>query len=117
MNDWFADEEVPYMTRKRAHLAFFMFLLSAVEGQAQDQWPETLVRQMECLKQHGLIQGTVTDVIRGDAHFAPYMRPTAIGGAVPAIRFNGQFVEGRTNLSPDIIKICNPNAELRKIKN
>jgi hypothetical protein len=82
---------------------------------AQDQWPEKMQREMECLKQHGLIQGTVTEVIHGDAHFAPYYRETAIGGRLPSIRYNGQFVEGKTKLSPDIIKICNPNAELHKL--
>jgi hypothetical protein len=84
--------------------------------EAQDQWPDKMLREMECLKQHGLIQGTVEQVIRGDAHFAPYYRLTAIGVRMPSIRYNGAFVEGRTNLSPDIIKICVPNAQLRKIQ-
>jgi hypothetical protein len=74
-----------------------------------------MVRNMECLKQHGAIQGTVTDVIRGEAHFAPYNREIAIGGHIPSIRYNAQFVEGQTKLSPDIIKICHPNVDLRKI--
>jgi hypothetical protein len=82
---------------------------------AEDQWPEKMLRVMECLKQHGLIQGTVDQVIRGDAHFAPYMRETAIGAPAPSIRYNGAFVEGKAPLSPDIIKICIPNAVLRKL--
>jgi hypothetical protein len=88
---------------------------SSLDAVAQDRWPDSIVRNMECLKQHGAIQGTVTDVIRGEAHFAPYYRETAIGGRVPSIRYNSQFVEGQTRLSPDIIKICNPNVELRRL--
>jgi hypothetical protein len=83
-------------------------------GIAQEQWPPQMLQQMECLKRHGLIQGTVTDMRRGDAHFAPDMRETTIGGRSPTIRYNGQFVEGKTNLSPDIIKLCSPNTTLRK---
>ena len=99
------------------HLSIFCFvgLLTAVNATAQAPWPEKMLRDMECLKMHGLIQGTVTDVIRGDAHFAPWYRPLAIGGTTPSIRYNGAFVEGRTNLSPDIIKICIPSTDLRKV--
>src|ERR1700674_2447210 len=53
---------------------------------AEAPWPEKMVQNMECLKRHGLIQGTVTDVLRGDAHFAPYDRPLAIGRTAPSIR-------------------------------
>lgn len=104
---------------KNAKLLPAAFLVSAFGfGQfgalAQERWPEKMLRDMECLKQHGLIQGTVSDVRRGDAHFAPYFRETAVG-RVPSIRYNGLFVEGKAKLSPDIIKICVPNADLRKI--
>jgi hypothetical protein len=99
---------------------FSVFLILIVDfgtasAQAQDQWPEKMLRDMECLKRHGLIQGTVTEVLRGEAHFAPYFRELAIGGKAPSIRYNGPFIEGKTRLSPDIIKICIPNATLRKI--
>jgi hypothetical protein len=84
---------------------------------AQDQWPPKLLSDMECLKRHGLIQGTLTEVRRGEAHFAPYFRETAIGGRSPTIRYNGAFVAGRTKASPDIIKTCIPNATLNRNPN
>jgi hypothetical protein len=82
---------------------------------SEEQWPDKMLRDMDCLRQHGLVQGTVAEVLRGDAHFAPYYRESKIGIRVPSIRYNGQFVEGKTNLSPDIVKICIPNAILQKI--
>jgi hypothetical protein len=97
-------------------LAVMTTLAASVSGYAEDQWPEKMKRDMECLKEHGLIQGTVREVISGDAHFAPYYRDTAIGGRIPSIRYNGQFIEGKTNLSPDIIKLCVPNTVLMKIE-
>jgi hypothetical protein len=100
---------------KFAALAILAVVSGNALAQAQDQWPENMLRDMECLKRHGLIQGTITEVLRGEAHFAPYLRELAIGGKAPSIRYSGPFIEGKTRLSPDIIKICIPNATLRKI--
>jgi hypothetical protein len=91
------------------------FIFVQFHAQAQEQWPEKMVRDMECLKRHGLIQGTVADVLRSEAHFAPYYRETAIG-RVPSIRYSGLFIEGKAEASPDIIKICIPNADIHKVK-
>jgi hypothetical protein len=96
--------------------AFLSVLLVTVPVCSQEQWPEKMLKDMECLKEHGLIQGTVDQVVRGEAHFAPYMRPTTIGTLAPSIRYNGQFVEGKAPVSPDIIKLCIPNAVLQKIR-
>ena len=83
---------------------------------AEEPWPEKMIKDMECLRTAGLIQGSVADVQNGDAHFAPYHKPLAIGGEGAAIRWNGKFIEGKTNLSPDIIKKCMPDAVFNKIK-
>jgi hypothetical protein len=98
-----------------AALLVGVFIFIQFDAQAQERWPEGIVKNIECLKRHGLIQGTVADVLRGNAHFAPYYREAPIG-RIPSIRYNGLFVEGKTKASPDIIKICNPNADLHKIK-
>ena len=92
-----------------------ILVITSISAIAQKSFPEKLLRDVECLKRNGLIQGTVTDVRRGDAHFAPYFRETRIGGRSPSIRYNRDFVEGRLNISPDIIKKCNPNTTLRKL--
>jgi hypothetical protein len=84
-------------------------------GALGEQFPEKLQKDIDCLKRHGLVQGTVTDVMRGEAHFAPYFRETNIGARLPSIKFNKDFVEGRLQVSPDIIKTCNPNTTLRKM--
>jgi hypothetical protein len=92
-----------------------MCIFVQFDALAREQWPKKMLRDMECLKRHGLIQGTVADVLRGEAHFAPYYREAAIG-RIPSIRYNGLFVEGKLKASPDIIKICIPNADLHKVK-
>jgi hypothetical protein len=96
-------------------LALVVVALGSISVNAQDVFPDKMIKDIECLKSHGLIQGTLTDVIRGEAHFAPYFRETGIGARVPSIRYNKDFVEGRLKVSPDIIKICIPNATLRKV--
>ena len=97
-------------------VSFFLVVAGHISAHAEEAWPEKMVKEMECLKQHGLIQGSVADVLNGDAHFAPYYKPLAIGGNSASIRWNGQFIEGKTNLSPEIIKMCMPNATFYKIK-
>ncbi len=81
---------------------------------AAEVYPPRMLRDIECLKNHGLIEGTVTQVRQGEAHFAPYFRETAIGARVPSILYNSDFVEGQLKVSPDIITICVPGAVLRK---
>lgn len=94
---------------------FSAFWLFAQYGYAAEQFPEKMLRDMECLRNLGLIQGTVSQVLQGEAHFAPWYRETAIGARVPEIRYNGAFIEGKAKLSPDLIKQCIPNLTLRKI--
>jgi len=89
--------------------------LTPVDAYATDEFPAKLLQNVECLKSHGLVQGTVTDVKRGEAHFAPYFRETSIGARMPSIYYNKDLVEGRLGVSPDIIKTCNPAAILRKM--
>jgi hypothetical protein len=100
---------------KYMSLGFAAATFSSILVNAQEVFPEKMLRNAECLKSYGLTQGTVTDVIRGEAHFALYFRETGIGARVPSIRYNTDFVEGRLKVSPDIIKTCNPNAVLRKV--
>lgn len=100
---------------KYVNLGFAAALFSSTLVNAQEAFPEKMLKDAECLKSHGLTQGTVTDVLRGEAHFALYFRETGIGARVPSIRYNSDFVEGRLKVSPDIIKTCIPNAVLRKV--
>ncbi len=102
------------MLKAKKIICFFLFSEACFSAYASESWPEKLVKEMECLKQQGLIQGSLVDVQYGDAHFAPQRKPLAIGGEGTSIRFNGAFIEGKTNLSPDIIKKCIPNLILKK---
>ncbi len=100
-----------------AHLRFICLVAAfhaGVVAFADDQFPPKMLTDIECLKQHGLKQGTVTDVLQGSAHFAPYFRETSIGARVPLIKFNKDFVEGRLPKSPSIIKECNPNLTIQR---
>ena len=100
---------------RAAHiLILFLLTFAPSLATAEDQLPPKLLRDIECFKSHGLIQGTVTEAMRGDAHFAVYFKETKIGGRSPGVRFNGAFIEGRTKISPDVVKQCNPNITLEK---
>lgn len=101
---------------KSLSLACMVATFGPILALAANHFPEEMLRDIECLKRHGLIQGTVTDVRSGEAHFAPYFRETSIGARRPTMKYNKDFVEGRLKVSPDIIKICRPGATLRKDK-
>ena len=103
--------------RKWLHRALMNSLyIYAVTGlNAQETWPDKMLRDMECLKHLGLIQGTVVDVQRGDAHFAPYWRQTVVGKTA-SIRWNGDFVEGRGKISINVVRNCIPHATFQKAR-
>lgn len=97
-------------------ISSLIIVISSSVAIAQRQFPSKMLNHIECLKRHGLLQGTVTDVRNGDAHFAPYFRVGRIGAKIPAMKYNKDFVEGRLIKSPEIIKVCNPNTTLHKVR-
>lgn len=102
---------------KRLLIPVLALLVFYTPAFSQDRLPPRMVQDIECFKRLGLIQGTVTEVMRGDAHFAVFFKDLKIGGKGPTIRFNGAFVEGRTSISPTVVKECNPNVALEKNPN
>lgn len=100
--------------RKTALMFVSMLPIASGAALAQGDLSPRMAQDIECFKRHGLIQGTPTEMNRGDAHFAVLMVDTAIGFKKPIVRFNGAFIEGKAKLSPEILKQCNPNINLEK---
>jgi hypothetical protein len=101
------------MVTKKNLVIGILFICFSYSAYAEDI-PPKMLNDIECFKRHGLIQGTVDEAMRGDAHFAVFFQDTKIGGRRATLRFNGAFIEGKTKISPEIVKTCNPNLTLKK---
>lgn len=105
------------MTRKLTISILALIVCDDAAFSQDRSLPPRMLQDIECFKRHGLIQGTVSEAMRGDAHFAVFFHETRIGAPRPTIRFNGAFMEGRAKISPNVVKDCNPNISLEKNPN